>query len=153
MFPALNKARNFLSKSSDQQFSKRDMRKHQEGASGGRGGSGVGRKTQPHSVGGPGTVGSSDSSQEHPATLHKDNEAGPGWVTAGCRDMHDQAQEHSVTCRIPQARDFIQNMMQLPGEAGTVSHGACHGSCFTAVLPATWEHNCAMSELSRAQMC
>lgn len=24
-------------------------------------------------------------------TTHKDNKAGPAWVTAGCRDMHDQA--------------------------------------------------------------
>lgn len=42
MFPALNKARNFHSNSSDQQISKRDMRKHQDGASGAGSGSGVG---------------------------------------------------------------------------------------------------------------
>lgn len=53
---------------------------------------------QPHSVGRQGTAGSSDSSQGHPAgPLHKDNDACPGWVTAGCRDMHDQDQEHRVT--------------------------------------------------------
>lgn len=95
---------------------------------------------QPHSLGGRGTGDSNDNSQGHPAgPLHKDNKAGPGWV---------QGQECRVTCQIAQARDFIQYMMQLLGEAGTVSHVASHSSCSAALFPAAWDHNCAISGLS-----
>lgn len=150
VFSALNKVRKFHSKSSNQQLSKRDTRKYQEGAAGwGWQWSRQEGRMQPHSAGGQGTAESSDSSQGHPAgPLHKDNKAGPGWVTqlgAGTR-MQCYLQDSSSQ------RDFIQNMIQLLGKAGTVSHGAPHSSCSAALLLATWEHNCAVSELSWAQM-
>lgn len=60
------------------------------------------------------------------------------WVRVGCRDIHGWAREYRDICSIAQARS-------KQGQSPTrLLPAAAHA----ALLPATWEHICTMSELA-----